>query len=74
MAVYSIRTWDMEAQEYTPQNGVPCDGLTLWQLRASMRLLRSIGYSCHRLRDPDGGHDDNDAWVKIERSDESELQ
>lgn len=69
---YSIRTWDGDLQAYTPQAGLslPWNGLSLWQLRQAMRELRAMGYSCHRFRDPDGDHDDNDHSVLIERDDE----
>jgi hypothetical protein len=62
-ATYSIRTWDMELQEFTPQTGVPSSGLTIGDLKRSMRMLREIGYSCNRC----GG--DSDPSVLIERED-----
>lgn len=69
---YSVRTWDTDEQAYTPQVGMslPWQGLTLWQLKVALRELRDMGYSCHRTRDPDGGHDDNDWCVLVERDDE----
>ena len=69
---YSVRTWDGDEQAYTPQAGLslPWCGLTLWQLKAALRELRDMGYSCHRTRDHDGGHDDNDWCVLVERDDE----
>lgn len=69
---YSVRTWDTDEQAYTPQEGLslPWHGLTLWQLKAALRELRRMGYSCHRLRDTDGGHDSNDWCVLVERDDE----
>jgi hypothetical protein len=67
--LYSIGTWDIDEQAFLPQEDVPAFNLTLFQLRQSMRLLREHGYSCHRYRDEDGGHSDNDAWVRIDRTD-----
>lgn len=69
---YSVRTWDPETERYTPQEGmsVPCTNLTLWQLKAALRELRAMGYPCHRFRDPDGGHDDNDWCVLVEAHEE----
>jgi hypothetical protein len=39
---YSVRTWDVDLQEYTPQAGLslPWDGLSLWQLKQALRELR----------------------------------
>lgn len=69
---YSVRTWDSDEQAYTPQTGLsfPSFGLTLWQLRAALRELRGLGYTCHRIRSPAGDHDWNDAYVLVERDDE----
>lgn len=71
MASYSIGTWDADRQSYTPQSGltVPSYNINIHQLRQAMRELRAIGYSCHRRRDADGTHDDNDPSVLIERTD-----
>jgi len=63
---------------------VPAFNLTLWQLRASLRMLRKCGYTAHRTREilvlADGSeevrHDNNDSWVLVERTDgisESEI-
>lgn len=74
--LYSVSTWDGEADAYTPQLGVPAFNLTLPQLRQAIRLLRELGYTAHRVRSPDGDHDDNDWSVLIERTDgkpESEI-
>lgn len=68
--LYSIGTWDMDEQAYSPHDGVPAFNLTIHELRRSMRMLRNYGYSCHRYRNEDGGHDDNDFAVLIERTDE----
>lgn len=69
---YSVRTWDMDLQRYTPQVGLsfPAFGLTLWQLRAALKELRAMGYSAHRRRDSEGERDDNDFYVLVERDDE----
>lgn len=70
MHTYSIRTWDPTLEAYTPQIGCePWRELTLPQLKRAMRLLQRIGYSCHRFRDSDGGHDSSDTFVLIERDD-----
>lgn len=69
MALYSIGTWDMDAQAYTPQVNVPSFNLTAFELRQSMRMLRDCGYSVHRRGNAYDGHDDNDWWVLIERTD-----
>lgn len=66
---YSVGTWDTDAQAYTPQVGVPAFNLTLGELLGSLRMLRKCGYTAHRLRDEDGGHDDNDWSVLVERTD-----
>lgn len=69
-ALYSIGTWDTDAQAFTPQAGlsVPCINIPLPTLRQVMRELRRMGYSAHRRRDVDGGHEDNDSWVLVERT------
>ncbi len=68
---YSIGTWDGEKESYTPQHGlsVPSFNSTRSQLRIAMKELRLMGYRCHRFRDEDGSHDDNDWTVLIERTD-----
>lgn len=76
--LYSIGTWDTDLQAYTPQcnQGSPWLNITIGQLKNAMRELRCIGYSCHRYRDADGSHEDNDINVLIERTDgksESEV-
>lgn len=69
-ALYSIATWDTEAQAYTPQIGLfKTFNLTMAELRRAIRQLRQLGYSAHRFRDPDGTHEDNDTSVLIERTD-----
>lgn len=68
---YSVGTWDTYKQAYTPQEGlpVPSYNMTRQELGIALRWLRRHGYSCHRFRDPDGGHDDNDWAVLVERTD-----
>lgn len=71
-ALYSVGTWDMEKQAYTPQDGlsVPSFNITLSQLRTALKELRKVGYSAHRRgkRDEDGDRP-NDTWVLVERTD-----
>ncbi len=69
--LYSIGTWDTDLQAYTPQVGLtaPCINVPWRVLLRVMRELRRMGYSAHRFRDPDGGHEDNDASVLVERTD-----
>lgn len=47
MSTYSVKTYDPQTARYTPQDGVPSEGLTLQELRASLKQLRQMGYSCH---------------------------
>lgn len=69
--LYSIGTWDMDLQAYTPQVGltVPCQNVPLATMRQVVRELRRMGYSCHRRMDKYGDHEDNDPSVLIERTD-----
>lgn len=69
--LYSIGTWDIDTEAYTPQRGlsVPSINITLAELRQAIRELRQCGYTAHRFRDTDGSHDDNDWMVMIERTD-----
>ena len=68
--LYSVGTWDSEAEGYTPQIGIDKSfNLTKWELRRALSELRCMDYSAHRFRDPDGGHDDNDWTVLVERTD-----
>jgi hypothetical protein len=69
-AVYSVGTWDPEAQAYTPQIGVGPSINVDWRgLLRVMRNLRAAGYSAHRTRDERGDHEDNDWTVLVERTD-----
>lgn len=69
--LYTVRTWDTELQAYTPQENltVPSENVPLWGLKAALSRLRLMGYGAHRRRDDDGGHDDNDWSVLVERTD-----
>lgn len=69
--LYSIGTWDVLIEAYTPQAGlsVPAFNIDRSQLRQAIRELRAIGYTAHRIRERDGSHDDNDTSVLIERTD-----
>lgn len=66
--LYSVGTWDADAEAYTPQTGVPAFNLTLAELRRSLKALKDCGYSCHRTRGPNGDYDDNDVYVLVERT------
>lgn len=69
--LYSVGTWDGDEQAYTPQVGltVQSQNVPLWGLCEVLRQLRRMGYTCHRYRDADGSHDDNDTSVLVERTD-----
>lgn len=69
--VYSIGTYDMELEAYTPQEGlsVPCINVPLATMRQVLRELRGIGYDAHRIRGADGNYDCNDSSVLVERTD-----
>ena len=69
--LYTVRTWDQDKQEYTPQTGltVPSENVPIGTLRKCLKELRLMGYSCHYRREKDGCHDDNDWCVLIERTD-----
>lgn len=70
-ALYSVGTWDMDEQAYTPQAGltVPCINVPWLTLLEVMRQLKSMSYSAHYRRDAKGKHDDNDWSVLVERTD-----
>ena len=70
--LYSVGTWDTDAQGYTPQPELDRESfnITLWQLKELLQILKKeFGYSCHRYRDDDGGHECNDWSVLVERTD-----
>jgi hypothetical protein len=68
--LYSVGTWDSDAQAYTPQEGltVPAFNITLGELRAALRDLRKEGYAANRVRFADGQRD-SDWAVLVERTD-----
>ena len=69
--LYSVGTWDVRKQSYTPQAGLsgPAFNMTFRQLVVAVRELRRLGYSAHRIRDTSGGYENNDWSVLIERTD-----
>lgn len=68
--LYSIGTWDIEQQAYTPPVGMEnCVNITRSELKKRILALRGMGYSVHRRRGVDGDYDDNDWAVLIERTD-----
>ncbi len=70
ISLYSVGTWDTEAQAYTPQVGLDKSfNLTLAELRRAIRQLRNLGYLADRRGNIHIGHDDNDWTVLIERTD-----
>ena len=73
--LYTIGTWDMDEQAYTPQVGltVPCINVPWRTLLQVLRELRQLGYTAHRRRDANGDHDDNDWAVLVERTDGLEF-
>jgi hypothetical protein len=68
--LYSIGTWDTDAQGFTRQEGVPAFNLTRRQLVGSMRMLQETGmYTCHRYGNGTQDMRDSDTSVLIERTD-----
>lgn len=65
---YTVTTWDMDEESFTRQLGMiePWENLTIWQLKAALKELRTMGYDCHYLRDKNGNHDANDFSVCVE--------
>lgn len=69
---YSVGTWDPNLGAFTPQKGLRCINLSIWQLRRVLRALRNGGYSAHRVRTVSalGGYDHHsDSYVLVERTD-----
>jgi hypothetical protein len=58
---YRIRTWDIDAQDWTPQEGVPEIANGAEELRHALRLLQGMGYAANR------NSEDSDASVLVER-------
>ena len=75
--LYSIGTWSIDDQAYTPQSGLKnCINITMAELRKRIKALRCMGYTAHRRGNIRDGHDDSDVYVLIERTDgkpESEI-
>lgn len=72
--LYTVGTWDMDLQKYTPQAGLDCpsENVPIATVRRILKQLRRMGYSAHRRRDADGDHSDNDFSVLVERTREGE--
>lgn len=45
---YFVRTWDVEQDNYTPQDGVNPGPHSLWDLKRALRELQACGYQCDR--------------------------
>jgi len=68
VATYSVKTYDLEISEYTPQdNEHRWTGLMLGELRSALKRLRGLGYLCHRRGNRIVGHYDNDSNVLVKR-------
>lgn len=66
---YRVLTWDIDAQEFTPQDGVPSLVTGAAGLRSALRDLRNLGYAANR------NDEDSDASVLVELvTDVSEVQ
>lgn len=66
---YSVKTWDTEAQAFTPQDGMsaPSINVSLWGLRRALQeLRRDWGYDCYYVRASNGEHC-NDPSVLVEK-------
>ena len=61
-AEYRIRTYDVEAGDYTPQDGIPEIVTGFRGLLMALRLLKAEGYSCDRRK-----HGGSDPSVLVER-------
>lgn len=74
--LYSVGTWDAEAQGYTPQPEMrnQCINVTWRGLLAALReLRREHGYEAYRVRWEDGSRD-SDWSVLVERTDGLPLE
>ena len=72
--LYSIGTWDGEAQAYTSPFGLgTCLNITRSELRDRIRVLRSMGYQVDRMGKSRDGHP-HDRQVLIERTDGTILR
>ena len=75
-ARYNVLTWDSCSRQYSEQDGlsVPSVGVPWRGMLAALReLRRKFGYTCHRVRSPDGRHCDNDSAVSVERTDDGRV-
>lgn len=45
---YSVDTWDMDREAWTPQQGVRRGPWSKWGLRRAIRALRGMGYEARR--------------------------
>jgi len=48
---YEILTWDIDRQDFTPQQGVRRGPYTLFGLRKAIRAMRECGYTVRRHGD-----------------------
>lgn len=46
---YRVTTWDIDRQDYTPQQGVRAGPYTLMGLRRALRQLRALGLETKRF-------------------------
>ncbi len=46
--LYDVLTWDMDRQEFTPQQGVRRGPWSKWGLRRALRKLQKMGYDTSR--------------------------
>ena len=69
MSRYNVLTWDACAGQYTEQAGLSVPAVSVpWRgMLCALRELRTRGYTCHRVRYPDGSID-SDPAVLVERS------
>lgn len=67
--LYSIGTWDTDAQAFTPQiDTEPCINVPWQRMLQVLRLLRDMGYSAYRTRHANGERD-SDPFTLVERTD-----
>lgn len=70
--LYSIGTWDTYANAFTEQDGLEAPSFNVdWRgLLRVLRELKTFGYSCHSIKDPESGdRTDSDPSVLVERTD-----
>lgn len=67
--LYSVGTWDSEAQGFTPQEQFTrCLNVPLWSVRRILRDLRRMGYGAYRFRCSNGQYE-SDPMIMVERTD-----